>query len=182
MNKQTTVEADTRNIAQRIAAVMGEVDYVQKATDFARFFENVAVSSDSRQCWEWRSGRDQDGYGIFSVGGKSYRAHRWIYGFISGIPEGLVVRHKCDNPGCVNTRHLEPGTVADNKRDEIERGRFPDRKGEKHPSSLLTEQQVRDIRQRVSCGERHHVLAGEYGVSRQHIGKIVQLETWGHLA
>ncbi len=30
MNKQTAIEADTRNIAQRIAAVMGEVDYVQK--------------------------------------------------------------------------------------------------------------------------------------------------------
>ena len=172
----------TRNIAQRIAAVMGEVDYVQTSIDFARFFEKVVVLPNSVQCWEWVGGTDPDGYGIFSAGGKPYRAHRWIFSFICDIPDGLVVRHKCDNPRCVNTRHLELGTVADNKRDEIERGRSPDRKGEKHPSSLLTEDQVREIRKRVSCGERHHVLARQYGVSRQHIGKICNLETWGHLA
>jgi hypothetical protein len=164
------------NIAQRINQELTSID-------FARFFENVTIGDSSSSCWQWHSGRDPDGYGIFSSQGKSYRAHRWLYRVIHGeICSSLVVRHKCDNPSCVNLRHLELGTVADNKRDQMERGRMPDRKGEKHPSSLLTDDQVRDIRRRVSCGEKHAHLAAEYGVSRQHIGKIVSLETWIHVS
>lgn len=39
------------------------------------------------------------------------------------IPAGQVVRHKCDNPFCINTDHLELGTQKENIRDMIERGR-----------------------------------------------------------
>ena len=38
------------------------------------------------------------------------------------IPDGMVVRHRCDNPPCFRLSHLELGTVADNNNDAAARG------------------------------------------------------------
>ena len=39
------------------------------------------------------------------------------------VPEGLVVRHKCDNRKCVKIEHLELGTLKDNSQDMVKRDR-----------------------------------------------------------
>jgi hypothetical protein len=50
-------------------------------------------------------------------------ASRWVWLMANGpIPDGMVVRHKCDNPPCFRLSHLELGTVADNNRDAQARG------------------------------------------------------------
>lgn len=78
-------------------------------------------------CWEWNGKGNDNGYGIFSakrLGIEGARAHRVMYEcFVEPIPDDLQLRHKCDNPPCVNPDHLIPGTAADNSRDMVERGR-----------------------------------------------------------
>lgn len=78
-------------------------------------------------CWEWRGGRNEYGYGTITLVRKGLhkaRVHRVVYERHFGpIPDGMVVRHKCDNPPCSNPDHLELGTKADNTQDMMSRGR-----------------------------------------------------------
>lgn len=88
-----------------------------------RFFEKVCFYPG--ECWEWMGARDGGGYGMLKGLGKAHRVSWEIHN--GPIPDGdgyhgTVVRHKCDNPGCVNPDHLELGTQADNVDDMIERG------------------------------------------------------------
>lgn len=82
------------------------------------------VEKDANGCWNWRGARYRKGYGRISIDGRQVAAHRTAYRLAHGeIPDGLVVRHRCDNPPCINPDHLEVGTAADNSRDMVERGR-----------------------------------------------------------
>lgn len=67
----------------------------------------------------------QKSYNIIRYdGGFQIAAHRAVYMVKTGpIPEGLVIRHKCDQPRCVEPEHLLVGTYADNERDKHERNR-----------------------------------------------------------
>lgn len=90
------------------------------------------------------------------------------------IPKGKVVRHKCDNPNCVNPMHLILGTQGDNNRDRDERGRTA--KGEKVASAKLTEEQVREIKNNTELSQRQ--LARKYGVSQRAILLIKKGVNW----
>lgn len=68
------------------------------------------------------------GQGHLQVGpGKYYGmlAHRIAFerAWSIKLKPGQVVRHTCDNPGCVNPLHLQLGTPGDNNRDTSVRGR-----------------------------------------------------------
>lgn len=88
-----------------------------------RFWSKV-VKSD--KCWKWTGAKSQ-GYGYLNAGGKEdglIRAPRLSYQIHFGdIPDGLIVRHRCDNPECTNPEHLVLGTHADNSRDIVKRRR-----------------------------------------------------------
>lgn len=87
-------------------------------------------------CHRWTSVKMKCGYGYFWHKGKYVRAHRFAYEQAKGpIPEGLCVRHKCDQPDCVNPEHLETGTNMDNSRDMVERARHPGRPLHPHRTS-----------------------------------------------
>ena len=79
------------------------------------------------ECWEWVAHTDKDGYGTISKieNGKkrTLKAHKVSFEFYHGPINKFWVLHKCDNPGCVNPRHLYLGTAKDNAIDRENRGR-----------------------------------------------------------
>ena len=77
-------------------------------------------------CHLWSGSRTSSGYGVIGDTSRT-RAHRlsWELANERRIPAGMVVRHTCDTPACINPRHLLIGTDLDNAWDAIERGRRP---------------------------------------------------------
>lgn len=80
--------------------------------------------ADGTGCWRWEGAKDKDGYGRFRWQYTMYRAHvaAWI-AHNGPVPKGYCVLHTCDNPFCVNPKHLWIGTVGDNNRDRHSKGR-----------------------------------------------------------
>jgi|ERR1035437_238457 hypothetical protein len=91
----------------------------------------LANSEQQGECRVWTSRTDKDGYGVLTVGSMTnntrkvgYKAHKAAYEAYNGdIPEGMLVRHTCDNRPCINHNHLIIGTNAENSKDMVERGR-----------------------------------------------------------
>ena len=122
------------------------------------------------------------GYGLVWYEGRSQAAHRVSYMLRHGpIPDGAVIRHRCDNPPCINPDHLVCGTQKDNMRDRFERGRANTARGSKIGSAKLTEWQVAEIRTRLALGVARRELARRYGVQGDAIGAIARNENWRHV-
>ena len=80
-----------------------------------RFWSKVGNGKDG--CWEWRAAINDSGYGVFSIYGWRYKAHRVSYEEIVGpIPGNLVIDHLCRNRACVRPSHMEVVTRAENVR------------------------------------------------------------------
>jgi hypothetical protein len=96
-----------------------------------RFFKYFKIGRPD-DCWPWEGAYQGFGrsggvaYGRIGTGvGKQVEgAHRVSYMLHHGeIPPRMVVRHSCDNPSCVNPKHLNLGTQNDNIADMVSRAR-----------------------------------------------------------
>lgn len=142
------------------------------------FFEHLKhVVIDENGCWLWPGTIDPKGYGVTSLSGERWWAHRASYQHYYGAPpDGLVICHKCDVRSCVNPAHLFAGTIADNQRDMKLKGRAA--RGEKSRSAKLTEDAVRLIRSDERPG---WLLAEVHGVSQATISEVRSRKVWAHV-
>lgn len=123
---------------------------------------------------------NKDGYPTYTVHKKKWLMNRFIYTEMFGeIPKGLIIRHKCDNPSCINPEHLETGTIADNNRDSVERGR--NAKGSKHPNSILNEDLVKEIKLLILDGKSNKELSERYKIDHRIISNIRHERRWKHV-
>ena len=107
-----------------------------KSDPIKRFFSKILITDD---CWLWQAGLDNDGYGLFGFDGKQWRAHRYSQHIHNGLDNNKpIVMHTCDNPSCVNPKHLINGTVQDNNLDKLNKGR---------QARKFTDKEVEEIRQ-----------------------------------
>ena len=143
--------------------------------------DRVAIDAETG-CWIWTRGRYAApfDYGMVRAG-KVRKAHRVAYELWKGpIPEGMLVRHRCDTPACVAPDHLEVGTPQDNANDKVERGRsLP---GELAPKAKFTNDEVREIRDRYAAGGlTMRKLGQEYGATSAAICRIINRQTYKHV-
>jgi hypothetical protein len=145
-------------------------------------------------CWPWLANKNNKGYGMIRQGGTLPKipASRASYLINNGpIPFGLEVMHVCDNPGCVNPKHLIVGTHLQNMLDKMAKGRhryglnpnpkLPIFRGEEHYSTKFTDEQVRSFRKRMADGMPCRALAREVGCHPSTMRRIRDKITWAHV-
>jgi hypothetical protein len=128
-------------------------------------------------CWHWCGNTNKFGYGRFSYQGRAQMAHRLSFrAFVGAIPKGLSVLHTCDNPSCVNPRHLWLGTYADNRRDCLSKGRWRlmrGRSGFDHQCNKVSPEMLSEMKRLRTSGESYSKIAEAVGVAAMTVWKAL---------
>ncbi len=94
-----------------------------------RFWSKVDICGPD-ECWPWLGYKDSYGYG--RLGSKLTTHVLWFLRHGEWPSKGRTANHHCDNPSCINPKHLYLGTQKSNTRDREQRGRGNQCKGEQH--------------------------------------------------
>ena len=158
-------------------------------SDIARFMSKISISPSG--CWLWTAAVNNHGYGFFGIGRDVYLAHRVAVRIATGEDPGEYKRcHTCDTTNCVNPEHTYSGTQQTNVQDMIDRGRKVQVRGETHPRTRLTWDQVQEIKRLYRPGEmgsKDHErrlynirLAERFGICVAHAYGIYKGRAWKH--
>jgi hypothetical protein len=144
---------------KHITDIVAEEDFRE------RFWQLVKKSGG---CWLWEGQVHTNGYGMFSIGGDWYFAHRLAFELCVGdIPSKLMILHLCDNRLCCNPDHLLPGTASENMRDAAKKGRMG--RGKRY-----SEEEIEAMRNLYATGNyTQHSLATMFKTDQAHISRIV---------
>lgn len=143
-------------------------------TKFLSYFPTDAFKEENKDnCWIYKGGKTSAGYGKI-YWNTSYLAHRLSYIIFNGpIDYGLIVRHTCDNPACVNPKHLVLGNYQDNSSDMAKRHR--------QGSQKLNSEAVKVIKWFLKYKNHYGLvrkLARLYNVSPDQISRINNNKHW----
>ncbi len=134
-----------------------------------RFAEKYEVDPKTN-CWIWTGSLVSGGYGMLKrYQQDSILAHRFSFQLHNGpIPDGMIVRHSCSRPSCVNPSHLQLGTHEENMRDLTRSGR----------ARVLSREDVAaavDLLKSMSLS----AVAKRFGVNRSTLSRALNLATSG---
>ncbi len=133
-------------------------------------------------CIEFTGYKTAFGHGQQRYEGRTQYAHRVVWQKHNGsIPSGVIIRHSCDNPACVNVDHLEIGTHADNVNDCIKRGRSRALRGEQAGRAILTEKDVLAVRAMIEEGYTVVECARLFNIANSTASAIKHRKSWRHI-
>lgn len=149
-------------------------------TQANRFWMYVERPDDTDACWLWTGYISENGYGIFGIKGRQYKAHRVSYFIEHGrIDNDRLVLHRCDVRACVNPAHLFLGTPKDNSQDAVRKGRNTKLYGEQNGKAKLTRAAVLAIRRMCKRGGVYQkTVAKQFGVSEATVSYVVKGGRW----
>lgn len=135
------------------------------------------VVDEETGCWNVVSHKKPKnrGYPVIGLFGKVFSIHRAMYIANSGaIPDGLIVRHSCDNGICINPDHLLVGTKQDNTQDMLERNRESRWKGgrDNHRSDKRRKLSIEQVKEIKNSSLGSYQLADIYPVSDVQVRRI----------
>ena len=130
-------------------------------------------------CLLWFGCAGTDGYGIISFNSKKTSTHRLSYETFNGpIPDGLIVRHKCDVRACINPNHLLVGTKGDNLVDAYQRNRRIQPAGERCVFATHTAEEARKVKNLTQAGLSVKAIREKTGLDRDFINKVRSGRAW----
>lgn len=131
-----------------------------------------------------KNDKDYDNVVLYLDGKKkSYKVHRLVaLAFIPNPENKPQVNHKDTDKSNNKMDNLEWATNSENQRHAFDNGLQSVRKGEANNRAVLTEAQVKEIREIYNTGKySHRELANIYNVSKTLIGNILRGKAWKHI-
>lgn len=141
-----------------------------------RFWSKIDKKN-TDECWNWRAGCFDSGYGQFYANKKSYGAHVFSYELHNNctIPKNYVVHHICNNRKCCNPNHLAMMPIKEHS--ALHRGM----RG-RNQLAKLTKKDIIKIRKLwVTKRYTQCELADIFYVTQANISAIVNKQTWNHI-
>jgi hypothetical protein len=116
------LSVEDENICERAKSAWNTIRKNGPQTEEEYMLSKRSWIDEEKGCWRSDLYPSGDGYISGQFRNKAFKFHRKMYELRNGpIPDGLIVRHKCDVPGCFNPDHLELGTKKDNRQDFMKR-------------------------------------------------------------
>lgn len=147
--------------------------------DRTRFEANILRTEG---CWLYQGFITETGYGRLKFDGAYQYAHRVSYQMYCGpIADGSCICHHCDNPCCVNPKHLFLGSRGDNVRDMDEKGRRLSAYGEQSGVARWHNGEIEEMRRLYHEGVDLRLLGLMFRTAESAISTIVRGKTWRHI-